>query len=141
LSLSEVRWLDLPNVTDERGVLTAVEAGSDIPFEIRRIFYMHATPPGVERGGHAHRDTRQVVVPLAGSFDVELFDGEAAKPYRLDDPNRGLYMPRMMWIRLFDFSEHAVCLVLADTHYDRSNSIRSLDAFLAETRRMKGRTG
>jgi len=138
LSLAEVRGLDLPHSADERGFLTAIEGGVDIPFEIRRVFYMHATPPGVERGGHAHRDTRQVVIPLAGGFDIELFDGQATKSFRLDQPNRGLYMPPMTWIRLWGFTEHAVCVVLADTHYDRSKSIRTLEAFMAEARRMKG---
>lgn len=138
MTLAHVRWVELPNAVDERGVLTAIEGGADIPFEIRRLFYMYATPPAIERGGHAHRDTQQVVIPLAGSFDVELSDGHATRPFRLDQPHRGLYMPPMIWVRLYGFSDHAVCLVLADTHYDRAKSIRKLEDFLAETRRGKG---
>jgi dTDP-4-dehydrorhamnose 3,5-epimerase-like enzyme len=129
MSIDEVSWINLPHAADERGVLTSVEAGVDVPFEIRRIFYMHAIR--AERGGHAHRDTRQVVLPVAGEFSVELSDGRNSANYRLADPNRGLYMPPMTWVRLYDFSAGAVCLVLADTHYDRSASLRSWEEFLA----------
>ena len=132
--LEAIRWIDLPNAVDERGVLTAVEGGRSIPFEIRRVFYMHGTPSGIDRGGHAHRDTQQVVIPVSGRFDVELSDGREARPYVLSDPNRGLYMPPMIFIRLQNFSAQAVCLVLADTHYDRSKSIRTWEEFLSTVR-------
>lgn len=131
MSPAGVRWIDLPHATDSRGVLTAIEGAKDIPFEIRRIFYMHGTPPGIERGGHAHRDTRQIVVPVCGRLTVDLSDGRATESFALDDPNRGLYMPPMTWTRLYGFSPHAVCLVLADTHYDRAKSLRTWEDFVA----------
>jgi dTDP-4-dehydrorhamnose 3,5-epimerase-like enzyme len=132
--LEVVRWIDFPHAVDERGTLTAVEGGESIPFEIRRIFYMHGTPAGVDRGGHAHRGTHQVVIPISGQFEVELSDGRETRPYTLSDPNRGLYMPPMTFVQLRNFSPHAVCLVLADTPYDRSKSIRTWEEFLSAVR-------
>jgi len=128
---AHARWIDLPHAQyEDGGVLTAIEAERDIPFAIRRAFYMHATPPGIERGGHAHSDTRQILIPVAGELSVELSDGAETRTFRLSDPNRGLYMPPMTWVRLYDFSPGAVCLVLADTHYDRSKSLRTWNDFL-----------
>jgi len=129
--LDAVRWFDLPHQSDARGVLASIESGEDIPFEVHRVFYMFGTPLGIERGGHAHRDTQQVVIAISGSFKLELSDGRASRTFALEDPRRGLYMPPMIFIRLFDFSRDAVCLVLADTHYEISRSIRTWEEFLA----------
>ena len=131
MTLAEVRWIALPSAADARGVLTAVEGGADIPFEIRRVFYMHGTPAGIERGGHAHRDTQQVVVAVSGRFGLELCDGRERRSFTLDDPARGLFMPPMTWVRLYDFSPQAVCLVLCDTRYDRARSLRTWEEFTA----------
>jgi hypothetical protein len=131
MSLSGVRWIPLPNVIDDRGVLTAIEGGKDVPFEIARIFYMHGTPAGVDRGGHAHRDTHQVAISIGGSFKMEVSDGTTTQVFELSDPNQGLYLQPMRWVRLYGFASNAVCLVLADTHYDRARSLRSWEAFLS----------
>jgi hypothetical protein len=127
--LDKVRWIELPAARDERGTLTAIEAAIDIPFEIHRIFYMHHI--SADRGGHAHRDTDQVVIGIAGRHEIEVKDGEKSLTFVLDDPNKGLYLPRMTFTTLKDFSEGAVSLVLASTHYDRSKSIRTFDEYLA----------
>ena len=127
-SVSEVYWINLPSVHDNRGILTSVESGMDIPFEITRIFYMHHVIS--ERGGHAHVDTDQVVIAVSGSFTIELFDGRDKVNYFMDDPTRGLYIPRMIFIRLYDFSAHGVCQVLANTHYDIKKSIRNINDYL-----------
>jgi len=130
-NLDDARWIDLPTFADEDGgILTAIEATRDIPFAIRRAFFMHGTPPGVERGGHAHRDTHQVLIPVSGTVSVELSDEKSNRVFLLSDPRRGLYMPPMTWVRLFGFSPGAVCLVLADTHYERSQLLRTRDEFL-----------
>ncbi|WP_285906387.1 sugar 3,4-ketoisomerase [Pseudodesulfovibrio pelocollis] len=126
--LDRVAWVDLPSIKDERGVLTAIESGVDIPFEIRRVFFMHHITS--ERGGHAHRDTSQVLMAVAGSFTLELFDGEKTRTYQMSDPTKGIFMPPMVFVRHYDFSSDAVCLVLADTHYDMARSIRSKEAYL-----------
>jgi hypothetical protein len=128
LGLSAIRWIALPHVTDARGTLTSVESGIDIPFEIRRVFYVHRVV-APERGGHAHRDTQQVLVALCGALSVDVSDGQRHETHRLDDPDRGLYVPPMVYTRLHDFSKGAVLLVLADTHYDASRSLRSWEDF------------
>lgn len=126
--LDEARWIDLPSNQDERGVLTSIEGDGDAPFPIKRIFYMHHVI--ADRGGHAHMDTDQVVVAVAGSFDMELSDGKSSVTFHLDDPTRGVYVPRMLFINISGMTEDTVCLVLASTHYDMSRSLRSHDAYL-----------
>src|SRR5688572_11202498 len=96
--LSEVRWIELAAVKDGRGTLTAVEATIHIPFEIRRVFYMHHVT--ADRGGHAHRDTDQVVIGIAGRHVIEVKDDERSLTFVLDDPDRGLYLPRMTFTSL-----------------------------------------
>ncbi|MBN1978716.1 MAG: FdtA/QdtA family cupin domain-containing protein [Anaerolineae bacterium] len=126
--LDAVHWIDLPSNVDERGVLTSIESGQDIPFEIKRLFYMHHI--ATDRGGHAHTDTEQVVTAAAGRFKMDLSDGISTRTYILDDPTRGVYTPPMVFIKLYDFSPGAVCLVLASTHYDIEKSLRSWEAYL-----------
>ena len=126
--LDEVRWIELPAVSDDRGTLTAIEATRDIPFEIHRIFYMHHI--SADRGGHAHRDTDQVVIGIAGRHEIEVKDDRKSLTFVLDDPNKGLYLPRMTFTTLRSFSEGAVSLVLASTHYDRSKSLRTFEDYL-----------
>jgi hypothetical protein len=129
MSLDEIKWIELPHVPDERGILTSIESGLDIPFPIERVFFMHSVRG--ERGGHAHRATRQLLIPIAGEFELEVHDGRDSDIYRMRDRNRGLYLPPMTWVRLFDFAPHAVCLVLADTRYAHSAYIRDWNEFLA----------
>jgi hypothetical protein len=128
MSIAEVKWIDLPSVDDERGTLTAIEAGAQVPFEIRRVFYLHGVR--AERGGHALRSTRHLLVPVAGRFCIELTDGNSTAKYSMNDPRRGLYVPPLTWIRLAEFSSDAVCLVLAETHFADVEYVRDWDAFL-----------
>ena len=125
--LNAVKWIDLPSNVDNRGVLTSIESSIDIPFAIERIFYMHHIVS--ERGGHAHRDTDQVVFAIYGRFKMDLSDGITTMTLDLDDPMRGIYVPRMVFIRMYDFSPGAVCIVLANTHYDIKKSIRNWDDY------------
>ncbi len=127
-SVSEIKWINLPSVKDQRGILTSIESDLDIPFELKRIFYMHHVIS--DRGGHAHTDTDQVVTAISGSFQIELFDGVTKICFRMEDPSMGLYIPRMIFINLFDFSSGAVCLVLASTRYDIKKSIRNIDDYM-----------
>jgi len=135
MSIAEVKWIELTNVEDERGTLTSMETGAPphgVPFEIRRVFYLHAVRG--ERGGHAHRSTRQLLVPAAGRFCVELADGRTSAKYAMNDPRRGLFVPALTWIRLSNFSEDAVCLVLADTPFADVEYIRDWETFTALSR-------
>lgn len=125
--LNAVKWIKLPSNVDSRGVLTSIESGIDIPFAIERIFYMHHIIS--DRGGHAHRDTDQVVIAIAGHFKMNLSDGTHTLTFTLDDPTRGIYIPRMIFIKMYDFSPGAVCCVLASTHYDIKKSIRSWEDY------------
>ena len=125
------RWITLPYMPDHRGVLTSIESGLDVPFEIRRVFFMRDVRG--ERGGHAHRVTHQLLVPVAGSFRVEVSDGTESGSHTMNDPHRGLLLPPMTWVRLTDFTPDAVCLVLADTLYADVSYIRDWDEFVAMT--------
>lgn len=130
--IAAVRWLEFMDNIDQRGRLTAVEGEISLPFAINRVFYVHQVRPGEDRGGHAHRDTDQVLTALGGSLDVVISDGRAHRRYRLDHPGRGIYLPRMIWVRMYDFSPGCACLVFASTHYDRSMSIRTWREYLQE---------
>lgn len=106
--------LEFPTFTDGRGSLSVVEARRHVPFEIKRIFYIYDIPAGAQRGGHAHATCEQVLIAVAGSFDV-LLDGERTHLNRRD---RGLYVPCGMRVDIKAFTPGAVCLVLASEHYD-----------------------
>ena len=130
MKIADVEWIQIKNFTDDRGSLSAIESGSDIPFPINRIFYMHDVASGADRGGHAHLETDQFAIALHGSMRVRVSDGESSKIFLLDSPSWGIYLPRLTWTDLYDFSEDAVCLVLASTHYDRAKSLRTWDEYL-----------
>ncbi len=125
----EMYWIDLPSHADERGRLTAIEAGTDIPIEVQRVFYVHATTQ--DRGGHAHRYTDQVLIAVHGSLTVRAFDGATKREFRLDDATRALFVPRMLFIELLDISRDGVCLALTNSHYDRAASFRTRAEYLA----------
>jgi dTDP-4-dehydrorhamnose 3,5-epimerase-like enzyme len=123
-----VRYITFPTNSDARGSLTSIETLFDIPFEIKRIFYMHHITG--ERGGHAHIDTDQLVIPMYGSFEISVFDGKNTQFYFMDEATKGLYIPRLIYTELYDFSDGAVCLVLANTHYDIKKSLRNKTDYL-----------
>lgn len=131
-----LNWLDFPSLGDPRGGLVALElgAGRTIPFEVRRIYYIHRTQPGVSRGFHAHRNLMQVAICLAGKCRVVLDDGRRREEAWLDSPLRGLQIGNMTWRELHDFSPDCVVLVLASAHYEESDYIRSYDEFLEQVR-------
>ena len=130
MSLDQIAWVSFQDVADERGRLTAIEGNVHVPFSIIRVFYVHQVVSGTDRGGHAHRDTDQVVTGIHGSLKVDVSDGISVKTYMLEDPGKGLFIPRMLWIRLYNFSDDSVCLVLANTIYDKSRSLRTWKEYL-----------
>lgn len=101
-----------------------------MPFAIERVFLVHDVERGTSRGGHAHRDTEQVIVAAHGALTVRVTDGLDEHEFRLDDPTTGLFVPRMFWVDLLDFSAETVCLVLASTLYDQRRSIRTWDEYV-----------
>lgn len=127
ISLTLVRWIELPSIEDSRGILTSIEGEIDIPFEIKRVFYMHQIT--LERGGHAHLDTHQLITAVSGSFLMELTDGQNRCEFIMNDPSKGVYIPPMIFINMREHTPDAVGVVLASTHYDRSKSIRTWDDY------------
>jgi dTDP-4-dehydrorhamnose 3,5-epimerase-like enzyme len=114
---------------DDKGWLIALEADRNIPFPIRRAYYIYGTLPGVRRGRHAHRALRQVMVCIAGACTILLDDGRSVETVRLDRNDRGLVLDPMVWHEMYDFSPDCVLLVLADQWYDESDYIRDYRAF------------
>ena len=126
--------VDLPVVADPRGNLSFIEANRHIPFGIERVYYLYDVPSGSERGGHAHLALNQLLIAVAGSFDVRLHDGQREEVVTLNRPNRGLHIGPMLWREIENFSSGSVCLVLASTAYDEADYIRDFDQFLARAR-------
>ena len=121
--------IELPTHVDERGRLTIVEGGRNVPFSIERIYYLTDFAPGTTRGAHAHRKLEQVMVAVGGSFDVYLSDGRNEWTHRLDRSDIGLYMAPYVWHEIRYCSPGAVCLMLASMPYDESDYIRNFEQF------------
>ncbi|WP_158137641.1 sugar 3,4-ketoisomerase [Vibrio metschnikovii] len=115
---------------DHRGKLVAIEALSDIPFDIKRVFYIYGTQPDVPRGQHSHYQTKQYLIAVNGSCKVTLDDGVQVSTYDLNQPNIGLLQDSLIWGMMHDFSEDCVLMVLASEHYDESDYIRDYSEFL-----------
>ncbi|HRE87562.1 MAG TPA: FdtA/QdtA family cupin domain-containing protein [Myxococcota bacterium] len=121
--------------TDERGHLSALQRGDEAAdFDVKRIYYLYGVPGDKRRGAHGHRALEQILIAISGSFDVILDDGFERRRFRLDDPREGLRVPRMYWRELENFSENAVCLVLASELHDEADYIWDYDAFVAAAR-------
>jgi hypothetical protein len=121
--------IDLPRVNDPRGNLTFVEGGRHVPFEIKRVYYLYDVPGGAERGGHAHKNLRQLIVAMSGSFDVHLDDGRTKRMFHLNRSYNGLFVCPMIWREISNFSSGAVCLVLASNFYDDDDYYRDYVQF------------
>lgn len=122
---------------DDRGQLVALEEFKDIPFDIKRVYYMYDTVDGVVRGKHAHKNLQQILICIHGSCKILLDDGTEKEIVPLDKPNEGLYVSNAMWREMFDFSSDAVLMVLASEFYDESDYIRNYEDFLAYVKEEK----
>jgi WxcM-like, C-terminal len=129
VSVEDCVLVDLPKVADHRGNLTYLEAGRDVPFEVRRVFYIYDVPAGESRGGHAHRTLQQFLICLSGSFDVEVDDGASQRVHHLNRPWRGLYLPPLIWARETHFDPGTVCLVLTSDFHVESDNIRDYSLY------------
>ena len=132
-NMNEVRMLEFPQRGDERGHLVICEGGIDIPFDIKRVFYIYGSDKDVVRGQHANRKSEFVLINVAGTSKVKVKDGEGNEAiFCLNRPHTGIYLPTMVWKDMYDFSEDSVLLCLASTNYDPAEYIRDYDAFVEE---------
>lgn len=116
--------------SDRKGNISVVENGRDVPFNVKRTYYLYDVPGGESRGGHAHKELRQLIIAASGSFTVTLDDGHVKRTFTLNRPYQGLYVVPGIWRTLDDFSSGAVCLVLASEKYDAADYIRDYNEFL-----------
>lgn len=121
---------DFPPHGDDRGQLVAVEAMKDLPFEIKRVYYIYDTLPGVRRGYHAHLNLQQILLCVNGSCKIHLDNGTDTAEVTLDKPNEGLYISNDMWREMYDFTPGTVLLVLASEYYDEADYIRNYEDFI-----------
>ena len=127
-----VQLLSFADLGDERGSLIVVEGAKQVPFEIKRVFYMYGSDADVVRGQHANRRTEFVLINVAGQSKVRVDDGCGREEvYSRDKPNTGIYIPRMVWKDMYDFSPDSVLLVLASEHYDGGEYLRDYEGFKA----------
>lgn len=132
-NMNKVQMLEFPQHGDERGHLVVVEGMKDVPFEIKRIFYIYGSDAEVVRGQHANRKTEFVLINVAGKSKVRVKDGEGNEAvFCLNRPHTGIYLPTMVWKDMYDFSADSVLLCLASEHYDNTEYIRDYDEFCRE---------
>jgi dTDP-4-dehydrorhamnose 3,5-epimerase-like enzyme len=127
--MSLIKTIDFPPLGDERGSLVALEAHKTVPFDVKRVYYIFGTKPGVSRGFHAHRALQQVSVCVTGKCRMVLDDGQRREEVWLDSPTKGLLIGDLVWREMHDFSPDCVLLVLASEFYDETDYIRSYDEF------------
>lgn len=125
-----IQLIDIPKIEDHRGNIAVIEKDV-IPFEIKRVYYLFDVPSSATRGGHAHKQQKEFLVALSGSFDVVLNDGKSVQTVTLNKPGKGLLIDVSIWRELENFSSGAVCLVVASDVFDESDYIRDKNDFLS----------
>lgn len=128
-NINDVKILELPKIVDPRGNLSFIDQVKDIPFKIRRAYWIYDVPGGCDRGGHAYKENEEFIVALSGAFDVELDDGQQKRVYQLNRSYRGLLVPRGMWRTMTNFSTNSLALVLSSTDYNTEDYILDYDEF------------
>ena len=125
-----VQFIQFQSHGDERGSLVSLEQNKNIPFDIKRVYYLFSTKEDVRRGFHAHKKLKQLAIVLKGSCRFVLDDGKEKIEFLLDNPEQGLFIESFIWREMYDFSEDCVLVVLADSVYDEADYIRDYDDFL-----------
>ena len=128
--VSDCSLIKLPKIENRSGNLTSIQNSIEIPFDIKRIFYLYDIPGGKDRGAHAHLECHQFLIAGSGSFDVLLDDGKSKKLVTLNQPYKGLHIPPGIWASEINFSSGSICLVLASHKYDEKDYIREYGEFL-----------
>ena len=135
----QYKIIEFADLGDERGNLVVIEGdGLDIPFDIKRVFYIYGSDAEVVRGQHANRETEFLLVNVSGTSKVKVDNGTESRVISLNRPRMGLYLSPMLWKDMYDFSEDSVLLVLASRHYDAAEYIRNYQEYLTELGRMEG---
>lgn len=124
-----IHWIDFPKIGDDRGNLVALEGNKNIPFSIKRVYYLFDLQSDIPRGFHAHKELVQVAVCVKGRCDILMDNGKSKEVVTLDSPDKGLLIDVMQWHEMQDFSDDCVLLVLASDHYNENDYIRSYDEF------------
>ena len=137
MALSDCRIIDLPKISDPRGNLTFIEGSNHIPFDIKRVYYLYDVPGGAERGAHGHRNLKQFIVAMSGSFDVILDDGFDKRTIHMNRSYYGLYVSPMMWRDITNVSSGAVLMVLASERYNEADYFRDYNEFLEAARSVR----
>jgi dTDP-4-dehydrorhamnose 3,5-epimerase-like enzyme len=127
--MKKYKYLTFPQLGDERGHLVVVEAMKNIPFDIKRIFYMYGADKEVIRGQHANKYSEFILINLAGSCDILVDDGKNREVMVLDKPHHGIYLEKLVWKDMYNFSEDSILLVLSNEYYDSKEYIRDYDEF------------
>lgn len=129
-TIDDVKLIELPKFTDPRGNLSFVEQLNHIPFEIKRTYWIYDVPGGEDRGGHAFKENKEIVIALSGAFDVIVDDGENKKIFNLNRSYYGLYIPNGLWRTMENFSTNSLALEFGSIHYDMNDYIRDYEDFL-----------
>ncbi len=128
-TVDDCKLIEFKELGDDRGGMASVEGGLSIPFGIKRVFYTYGTDANAVRGKHANRLSDFVIVNVKGRAKVKVFDGNTARVYELANPTSGLYIPKMIWKEMYDFSDDCVMVIFADTHYDATEYIRDPEEY------------
>lgn len=129
MPLENCKIIELPKIADPRGNLTFVEGSHHVPFDIKRVYYLYDVPGGAERGGHAHKNLKQFIIAMSGSFDIVVSNDIEEKTFHLNRSYYGLYLDNMVWRTIDNFSSGAVCMVLASEYYTEDDYYREYEDF------------
>lgn len=132
MTIANCTTIELPRIQDPRGNLTYIQRGDQVPFDIRRVYYLYDVPGGSERGGHAHKKMQQIIIAMSGSFDVLLDDGREKKTVHLNRSYKALYIAPMIWREINNFSSGAVCMAVSSTEYSEDDYFREYADFMHE---------
>lgn len=130
--MNEPKIINLPKITDPRGNLSFMEGENHIPFKIQRSYWIYDVPGGETRGGHAYHNLQEFIIALSGSFDIILSNGENEQKFSLNRSYYGLYVPKMYWRSLTNFSTNSVALILSNQDYDEQDYIRNFEDFKSQ---------
>ena len=129
-SVEDCKLINLPKIKNGAGNITVLENAKEIPFEVKRVYYLYDVPMGAERGGHGHYKLEQYIIAASGSFTFVLDDGKNKKEVFLNDPSKALHIKPGIWREIRSFSSGSICLVLASKEYEENDYIRNYDEYL-----------